>query len=810
MRNRMVSAGLFAVVLLAFSVIPISPAQASPTGFVKGWGSNVSNQIDPTLITEAPTPALATVGLEFRFTDVAAGGAHSLALRDDGMVLSWGANGSGQLGDGNFLAAQGEQGVRSSKGGFLKGVIAIAAGDQFSLALTSDGKVWAWGDNGKGQLGDGANLVNPKSATAVKVANLDNVIAIAAGHAHALALRADGTVWAWGWNSAGQLGDGTQHDRNVPVGVKDPAGGVRAVVGRVIALAAGTEHSLALRDNGTVLAWGGNDEGRLGDGTTDIRLTPVPVLAGAGRTDHLDGVIGISAGFDHSLALRADATVWAWGGNQFGQLGTDITTPYRPTPERVEGLEYVKMISAGNMFSLALHADATVETWGLNAISQLGYALKVGNPAYFATPVPLGGPASDDVLAAFAHYSSISAGGAHGLGVFLNAGARATGSNTAGQLADGTNQGRKTPVNTLDILVDSQPSVAAVAAGGEIAPGAEHSLFLDVQGQVWAAGSNTFGQLDGTPAPPERNKPVTVPSITPAKKAVAAGGRHSLALTANGFVASWGADEVGQLGDGGFDGTASGVSAVGGVGDDHLGDVKAIAAGQTHGLALLADGTVWAWGGNSRGQLGDGSTTGKDLPVQVRGPGGQGVLTGVKAIAAGGEHSLALLSDGTVMAWGANPDGQLGDDTITDRLAPVHVKDPGAANALLANVKALAGGGLHSLALTASGRVRAWGNNQAGQLGDNSTTNRHTPVSVQDSPGKLLDGVIAVAGGGLHSLALRDNGLVYGWGDNSFGQLGDGTKTSRHTAVKMKKPFKEQWEATAVAAGGSHSLAVAR
>jgi hypothetical protein len=252
------------------------------------------------------------------------------------------------------------------------------------------------------------------------------------------------------------------------------------------------------------------------------------------------------------------------------------------------------------------------------------------------------------------------------------------------------------------------------------------------------------------------------------------------------------------------------MSTVGGVGDDHLGGVKAIAAGETHGLALLANGTVWAWGGNSRGQLGDGSTADKDLPVQVLGLGGPGVLTGVKAIAAGGEHSLALLSDGTVLAWGANPEGQLGDDTITDRLAPVHVKDPGAANALLANVKALAGGQRHSLALTARGRARAWGDNQAGQLGDNSTTDRHTPVSVKDSPRAPLDGVIAVAGGGLHSLALRDNGLVYSWGDNSAGQLGDGTDTSRDTAVKMGKPFKDAKEATAIAAGGSHSLAVDR
>ncbi|MBI5299281.1 MAG: RCC1 repeat-containing protein, partial [Deltaproteobacteria bacterium] len=201
-----------------------------------------------------------------------------------------------------------------------------------------------------------------------------------------------------------------------------------------------------------------------------------------------------------------------------------------------------------------------------------------------------------------------------------------------------------------------------------------------------------------------------------------------------------------------------------------LSGITAIAGGSSHSLALKSNGTVWAWGYNGSGQLGDGTTTERDTPVQVSG------LSGVTAIASGNGHGLALKSDGTVWTWGYNTYGQLGDGTTTERHTPVQVLGS------LSGVTAIAGGfsNNHSLALKSDGTVWAWGANDFGQLGDGTTTERHTPVQVSD-----LSGVTAIAGGSVHSLALKSDGTVWAWGYNSNGQLGDGSTTERDTPVQV-------------------------
>jgi len=184
-----------------------------------------------------------------------------------------------------------------------------------------------------------------------------------------------------------------------------------------------------------------------------------------------------------------------------------------------------------------------------------------------------------------------------------------------------------------------------------------------------------------------------------------------------------------------------------------------VRAGGLHSLALKADGSVWAWGRNYSGQLGDGSTRDRNSPGQVSG------LTGVTAIASGpdGSHNLALKTDGTVWAWGENGNGQLGDGSTTDRTTPIQVGG-------LTGVTAIAAGGAHSLALTGDGSVWAWGRNTDGQLGDGTTTERRTPVQVGS-----LGGVAAIAVGGYHSLASKSDGTLWAWGNNLYGSLGDGS-----------------------------------
>jgi alpha-tubulin suppressor-like RCC1 family protein len=223
-----------------------------------------------------------------------------------------------------------------------------------------------------------------------------------------------------------------------------------------------------------------------------------------------------------------------------------------------------------------------------------------------------------------------------------------------------------------------------------------------------------------------------------------------------------------------------------------------VAAGFTHSLALLSDGTVWAWGCNFNGQLGDGTTTQRTSPVQVTG------LSGVvRAVAAGWFHNLAVMSDGHVWSWGLNDHGQVGDGTTTNRTSPVQIPD-----SLLSGVTAVAAGGYHSLALKTDGTVSAWGYNLYGQVGDNTTIDRSGPVQVLGPTGAS-----GIAAGAYHSLGLVTQGTqvtAWAWGQNNYGQLGIAS-----TTPSMPVPI-PVWGGVgsalsgvlAIAGGGSHTLAI--
>ncbi len=264
--------------------------------------------------------------------------------------------------------------------------------------------------------------------------------------------------------------------------------------------------------------------------------------------------------------------------------------------------------------------------------------------------------------------------------------------------------------------------------------------------------------------------------------AISAGYFHSLALKKDGTVWVWGDNEYWQLGDRDLIYSPTAVQV------NNLIGVIAIAAGRYHSLALKSDGTVWAWGDNRYGQLGDGTTTSSYIPVQVAN------LTGVIAIAAGFDHCLALTNSGEVKAWGNNAYGQLGNGTFGSSSIPVDV------SGLTSGVKSISAGLAHSLAITNEGGVKAWGSNDFGQLGDGTVNNNATPADVNG----LTSGIISIAAGTAHSLALNSDGIVWAWGRNHYGQLGDGTATDKSSPVQVTGLM----GITAVSAGFAHSLAL--
>jgi alpha-tubulin suppressor-like RCC1 family protein len=348
---------------------------------------------------------------------IAAGKLHSLALLEDTTLRSWGGNQYGELGIGNNVDQNGPRTVQGLTG--VKAISASSTGN-FSMALHSDGTVWTWGQNLYGQLGNGTFGAGTHSPVPVQVKNLDKVIAIKAGGGFALAVRNDGTVWSWGNNNYGQVGNGTQFKATTPVQVTGLTG--------VVAIAAGLDHSLALRNDGTLRAWGRNDLGQLGDGTASVKLSPVPVPG-------LTGVKAIAAGELHSLALRNDGKVWAWGRNDKGQLGDDSTTN-RLTPVQSLFTGQGIAIAAGASHTAALDSGTFVYAWGHGAWGQLGN----GSTNNLLLPF---------AMSASVWTTEIAAGGGHTLTLRDDGAVHACGQNTKGQLGDGTLIDRVVSVKVL-------------------------------------------------------------------------------------------------------------------------------------------------------------------------------------------------------------------------------------------------------------------------------------------------------------------------------------------------------------------------
>ncbi len=703
---------------------------------------------------------IATSGTSLATTpQIAAGYSHTVALKSDGTVWAWGYNGYGQLGESPYTNTKRITPVQvNSK--ILNSVIAVAAGSSHTIALKSDGTVWTWGYNSYGQLGDGTVA---DKYTPVQVSSLSGVTAIAGGWFYTVALKSDGTVWAWGDNSSGQLGDGSTTYRTTPVQVSGLSGVTAIAVG-------GGEyghHTVALKSDGTVWAWGWNYYGQLGDGTTTERYTPVPVSS-------LSGITTIAAGAYHTAALKSDGTAWAWGTNNSGELG-DGTTTDRYSPVQVRGLSGITAIAPGGglngYHTVALKSDETVWTWGSN--------FNEATRQWITTPVQVSGLSSVETIAS---------GDRHAITLKSDGTIWAWGFNDYGQLGDGTTTNSATPVQVsgLNLYSTTTPTptpatsptpkssptpsstptpTSPASTTPKISAGDFHTMALKSDGTVWAWGYNDYGQLgDGTTT--YRNAPVQVSSLS-GVIAIAGGNDHSLAVKSDGTVWAWGDNHYGRLGDG----TTTDRNAP--VQVSSLSGIIAIAGGNFHSLSLKSDGTVWAWGNNGFGQLGDGTTTERHTPVKVSG------LSGVIAIACGSYHSLALKSDGTVWAWGYNYYGQLGDGTNTEKDA-VGRKTPVKVSSL-SGVTAIAGGSYHSLSLKSNETVWAWGNNSVyGQLGDGTYTDRNTPVQVSS-----LSGITAIAGGYSHSLALKSDGTVWAWGNNGWGQLGDGTGTNSNTPVQV-------------------------
>ncbi len=704
-------------------------------------------------------------------TWVAGGGQHSL-LVSAGRVYAWGDNGAGQLGSG-VIGGFSDRPMRVSNATGMTGVVAVAAGSGHSVALDSRGVVWTWGDNSQGQLGDGTGMASSLPVPISPFPGLaGRVVAIAAGGQTSFALTVAGEVWAWGDNFYGQLGDGTVNDRWSPLhitGVVD-----------VKQVAAGIEHTLALDVRGRVWAWGRNDRGQVGNGTNLPQLTPTELFPG----DPFRSFIDIAGGGLHSLCIEGNGDILAWGGDPSGQLGNGAVAGDQLSPVAVSkatGLDRAVRVTAGALHSMALTSRGRVYAWGADVEGQLGLGSSL--PGSDRTE-----PALITAITGLPGATALAAGDLHSLALQSQGRLLAWGANTLGQVGNGSSSPVASPVRIPDLTLHSLLATAAAW---------KQSYILRTDGSVWSWGDNGEGQLgDGTVTP--HSLPRRVDRIDNVI-AMAANTSNVLALRSDGTVWGWGKNQSGQMGlppGTGQDcppGNTDKVCRPLQIGAGVLNDVKAIAAGTYFHLVLRDDGSIWSWGANANQQLGRGPGPDDEFPGPVPG------VSQAISVAGGGGHSLALLASGSLLAWGRNGECELGianccahvGGGVTrcsnplprpDQMAPTPVAGVGGVGTLGRITAIDVGLYHHTLALDVNGRVLAWGDNLNGQLGDGNSGPFWVgsyPDYVRapgGAPGQLQD-IQNVAAGGGHSVGVRADGMLFGWGLDAQGQLGDGLPT---------------------------------
>lgn len=806
---------------------------------------------------------LSGTNFEYRkVVQVVGGNAHTCALTDDNKIYCWGRGTQGQLGNGSYANATTPSLVNMS--GVLSGktIVSLSASFYNTCALTSDGYAYCWGDNTYGQLGDNSTTASPNPVAVFMTGALNGltITKMANGSGHTCAIASNSKVYCWGRNNNGQLGDRTAVDKHVPTKVYDSS----VLSGKILVdIDGGNLHTCVVDSNGVAYCWGDNQYGQVGDNTIVDKNEPTAVSAGAlaGKT-----VTAIRTGFYFSCAIANDDKAYCWGQNSFGQLG-DASNTQRRIPVAVDTTgvlsgKTVTKIYTGGYYACALDSLGVVHCWGDsgNGYAELGNNTNVGSniPTNVDTSGVLNGktitsmadgnyhacaitneekiacwgdnseyqrgdgtatqsltPQAGDTVMLNASEATVTFGGASATNVTVQSSttitattpAHASGSVDVIVTNSDTQQGVSPngymydyPAPTISsITPDSGPSsgLTSVTVTGsnfvvgssimEVATGSSHTCALTSENKLYCWGSNNYGQLgkgdannSTIPVLADVSGALNGKSLT----ALSAGGNTSCTLDSNGKAYCWGDNTYGQLGD---NSTTPRVvpTAVDTSGVLSGKTLTSISTSGASTCAVDSDGKAYCWGSNSgTGQLGDGTQTESHVPIAVD---TSGVLSGktVSKVVAGTTSACAIANDAHVYCWGKGSLGQLGNGTINDTSVPVAVTTSGVLSGkTVTDISVM--GDHHACALTSEGKAYCWGSNVYGELGDNSgLTLSPDPVAVDTSG--VLSGktIISVRAAGVNSCAVDSDGKAYCWGNGAIGQLGNSGTSNTSVPVAV-------------------------
>jgi len=836
------------------------------------WGRNATGQLGDGTTTSRIFPNRITNPANERWVMTAHGSSHSLAITEDGKLFAWGGNSAGQLGDGTNTNKSIP--IRICLTGNCSNAqpvwVWIAAGEVFSLGITLDGKLYTWGSDTGGSLGDGGSIANKNTPTEIAPPSGDIWVNAACGYDNVTAVTLEGRMFSWGKNINGKLGDGTvtitgvNNDKSTPVEI------AIALNKKWIKVAAGDAHVIAVTEDGDLYAWGNGGNGRLGIGSTTDKSTPTFVK---------NGYKDVTCGYGHSIAIKSDGTLEGWGANFSGQVG-DGTTTSRSSAVPLAGAgatESFNSLFAGQYadHSLAVTVDGKLFGWGTNGSGTVGDSTTANR----STPVRI---APSIYWFRTANHSSISSG----LGIEVIT----LDKYLFTLFVDGTPESETRIATVSSALpdrtvvwtssdesiatVDQNGNVTAVSGGtaiitatvmGKYSRSAEVLVVetpswtktgIDIDlGCLLANTAVTDGiKATGFPAPTYAVTAGTLPAGLALDATTGAitgtpttAGSYDFTITATnsvgtavkqftGFILGWTGENVGIIKQ---DQAFTGSVTAAGTGNTYTVSAGALPPGITlnastgaitgtatasgtyrFSISTTACGTtitkrfvrivypnfnldLYTWGSNSSGKLGDGTTTNRIYPNQVKNPSGQRwVMT-----AHGKEHSMALTEDGKLFAWGSNANGRLGIASVAvggSVSIPTQVCIGACTSAQPVWVW-IAAGESFSLGLTIEGKLYTWGSDAFGALGDGGVTNtdKSTPTLISAPSG---DAWIHAACGYDNVTAVTMEGKLYSWGKNLAGKLGDGTTTDRNAPVEIAASLNKVW--SYASAGDAHAMAI--
>jgi alpha-tubulin suppressor-like RCC1 family protein len=768
------------------------------TGALWVAGLNTTGSLGVNSISQVTSFTQVSAGTSF--TQVSGGLGYNTpygaAIDTLGRLYTWGGNNVGQLGDGTTTHRSAP--VQIASGSSYSFVSASRANPFAGIqAIKTDGTLWGTGQIGgvSGGFAGGSSpvpaIINTSSLTAVPSAagaiqsaysspvqvGTSSWTQVSAGTS-TLAGISNSSLYTWGAGNTGLLGDSTTSHRSSPVQI-----GVTGLYSSY-SLYSGP-NNMALDDSGggasPLYTWGQNTGGVLGDNTTAHRSSPVQISAGTLSTSSpiqigTSSWVAVTAGSGFSAAIASPSPfsyLYTWGLNTVGQLGlSDLV--HRSSPVQISGASWYS-ISAGLAYMTGISdSSKRLYTWGLNGSGQLGD----GTLASRSSPAQVG----------TSSWSQVSAGVSSTGAVRLDGSLYTWGLNTQGQLGDGTVVSKSSPgiVGTVPLYLQASPIQLGTSSWSFVSAGLSFSTAIRSDGALFAWGDNTSGQL-GSNAIAHRSSPVQIGTSSwtlvraLGSTQTGATGATVAALMTDGSLWTWGYGANGQLGSNAVTNRSSPAQ----IGTSSWTHISASLNG-TYVVALSSTTpqALYLWGGNASGQLGQNAITHRSSPVQVGTPSPPHYLSSPVQIgtsswvtvAAGLGFSAAEFYGG-VMTWGLNTNGQLGQGTVTSTSSPVFLGTPAFAGN---TVTQLSAGSASAVVIDDSNILWAWGNNINGQLGDSTVVHRSSPVQVatvatyyRSSPIQIgSSSWSAVSAGTSFTIALRSDSTLWAWGINTYGQLG--------------------------------------